>query len=231
MAHHTLFFSPGSCSFGAIVALEWANVPYNLCMVDRAQKQSEAYKKINDQQQAPALLLGDYVLTENPAILQHIAKHKPQLYFKQGTHEFDRANMILAFFGSNFHVAFHPFFAAQRFHDDEAVQAQIKDKAITNIRAKYKQIEQYFAKDGTYIMGEKPSLVDAYVYGLVRWGGKIFDIAKEAPHVAKFMATMEKDPAVQFALAMERGENAKSGGKFQGLVKLEDVQAPQSKAA
>jgi glutathione S-transferase len=230
-ANHILFFSPGACSFGAIVTLEWLGQPYQLCKVERAERQTPAYKKINDQAQVPALKTGGRILTENTAILQHLAGHDlaKGLSFRQGTPEFDTMNMALSYYGSNFHVAFHPFFAPQRFHDDEKTQAQIKEKAISNIRGKYEFVEKCFAGRERHF--EKPTIADAYAYGMLRWGAKLFDIPKEFPNTARFMAAQERDQAFKFALAAEAGEVAKSPNGFKGFVRLEDVEVPQCKAA
>jgi len=231
-----LFFSPGACSFGAIVALEWANIPYQLCKAEKAERQTDAYKKINYQGQVPAYSTGERILTENIAILEHIAARAPEknLQFKQGSMEDDTMNMILSYYSSNFHPAWWPYYAPMRFHDDEKVQGELKEKAITNIRTKYEFVEKCFEGCGDNSLHfDHKTIADAYFYGMARWGTntKIMDVKKSYPKIGNFMNKMEADPAVQFALAIEKGEEAKTTGKFQGLIKLEQVKAPAKKAA
>lgn len=231
-----LFLSPGACSFGAIVALEWANIPYQLCKVDRAERQTDAYKKINPLGAVPAYKTGERVITENIAILKHIAALAPakNLDFKPGTEEADTMNMILSFYTSGFHVAFYPFFAPMRYHDDEKIQQEIKHKAVGNIRTKYEHVEKAFAaysKNSLHF--DHKTIADPYFYGMARWANSagIFNVGTEYPHIGGFMTKMEEDPAIKFALAIEKGEDAKTTGKFQGLVKLQEVKAPAKKAA
>ncbi len=235
MANPILFFSAGTCSFGAIVAFEWSGISYQLCKADRPERQTDAYKKINYQGQVPALKTpDDRVITENPAILKHIAAHAEgkNLDFKAGTNESDMMNMILSYYSSNFHPAWWPYFAPMRFHDDEKVQAELKEKAIINIRTKYEFVEKCFSGCGENgLHFPQKTIADAYFYGMARWGGKFMDVKKEYPNIGKFMTAMENDPAVKFALAIEKGEDAKTTGKYLGMVKLEEVKAPVKKAA
>lgn len=227
-----LFFSPGACSLGAMVALEWSGKPYNLCRVEKPQRQSEAYLKLNKTGQVPALKTESRLITENSAILQHIAglDTGKQIAFEQGTQQFDKMNTLLSLLSSNFHVAFYPYFAPQRYHDDEEIQAEIKEKAVSNIRTKYDLMNSQLAGHDYLFGGDKPTIADAYFYGMVRWGVKLFDIQNDFPNLARFMANMEKDPAVKFALATEKGEDAKTTGDFKGQVELEEV-SPAAKAA
>ena len=226
-----LFFSPGACSLGAMVVLEWLAKPYYLCRVERAERQTPAYKKINDQGQVPALKTGKRILTENAAILQHLGAQdlNKGLTFKQGTPEFDTMNMVLSYYGSNFHVAFYPYFAPQRFHDDVNIQPQIKEKAISNIRSKYEFIDKCFS--GHEYHFDKPTIVDAYAYGMLRWGAKFLNIPQEFPNIARFMAAQERDPAFKLALAAEAGEVTKSPSGFKGFIRLEDIEGNPAQAA
>lgn len=50
-----LFYSPGTCALGAIVALEWVAHPYALCRVERAARATPEFRRINPQGKVPAL--------------------------------------------------------------------------------------------------------------------------------------------------------------------------------
>lgn len=228
-----LFFSPGACSFGAIVALEWSNTPYKLCKVDKTMRQSDAYKRINPLQQVAALKVGNRVISENAAILNSIGARDlaKEIVFKQGTPEFDKMNQILSYLASNFHAGFYPFFAPQRYIGDEKQQQEVKQFAVQNIRQRYEHINQMLNGHET-IFGGKPTVADAYMYGMLRWGASLFNFTKEFPNIAKFQAALEQDKAVQFALAAEKEDAAaKTTGKFEGFINLEDVKPPQSAKA
>jgi glutathione S-transferase len=215
----TLFYSPGACSLAAMVALEWAEQPYRLSRVDREVRASDVYKRINPLAQVPALKLGERVLTENAAVLAHIADRRPdlQLLPAPGTPERDRATQWLSYFGSNFHASFYPWFNPQRFIKDESLRPAVKEAAVENIRARLAYVDQALAGQ-RYVMGDR-SVLDAYLYAMSRWANKIVDVPKDYPNVAAHQMRMELDPAVQFALATERGEPGTSpSGKLLGTV-------------
>src|SRR3546814_2937822 len=71
-----LYYNPGSCSLASHAALEEAGLPYEAELIDLTQndKFSDAYRQKNPWARVPALQIGDDVLTDNIAILNHIAE-------------------------------------------------------------------------------------------------------------------------------------------------------------
>src|SRR3546814_11308903 len=71
-----LYYNPGSCSLASHAALEEAGLPYEAELIDLTQNAqfSDAYRQKNPWARVPALQIGDDVLTENIAILNHIAE-------------------------------------------------------------------------------------------------------------------------------------------------------------
>ncbi len=223
-----LFFSPGACSFGSIVALEWAGIPYRLCSVDKAQRQTPEFKRINPLAAVPAYKAADgHTLTENAAILQHIAAQNPaaKISAEYGSADWDRQNYLISLFSSGFHVAFYPYFMPQRYIGDEKLMPEVKDFAVKNIRAKYEQVNTLL-EGRDYFIGNKPTIVDAYFFGMSRWGAALFNIGQDFPNIARFEANLAKEPAVQFALAAEKQDSsAKPTGRFEGFVELSSASA------
>src|SRR3546814_12369454 len=75
-----LYYNPGSCSLASHAALEEAGPPYEAELIDLTQNAqfSDAYRQKNPWARVPALQIGDDVLTENIAILNHIAELVPE---------------------------------------------------------------------------------------------------------------------------------------------------------
>ncbi|AMK20341.1 MULTISPECIES: glutathione S-transferase N-terminal domain-containing protein [Sphingobium] len=75
-----LYYNPGSCSLASHAALEEAGLPYEAELIDLTQNAqfSDAYRQKNPWARVPALQIGDDVLTENIAILNHIAELVPE---------------------------------------------------------------------------------------------------------------------------------------------------------
>ena len=74
-----LYYAPGACSLAPHIALEEVGVPFELSRIDLAnnQQSSAEYRRINPKGYVPALVDGDWVLTEAPAILRYIAARHP----------------------------------------------------------------------------------------------------------------------------------------------------------
>lgn len=78
--HLTLYHFPGACSQVCVFALEHADLPYELRLVDlKSNEQAQpAYAAISALGKVPALVIDDVVLTENAAIQTYIAELRPQ---------------------------------------------------------------------------------------------------------------------------------------------------------
>ena len=76
MAGLKLYYSPGACSLAPSIALEETGVafePVLTKLADGAQKTPE-FLALNPKGRVPVLADGDFVVTENPAILRYIAR-------------------------------------------------------------------------------------------------------------------------------------------------------------
>lgn len=219
------FYSPGVCSLGGQVVLEWLEQPYFLCRVERETRTTPAYLKINPLHKVPALKVGEQVIIENAAILAYLAERRPELNLGPGAGAMARIEFLQwqSYLASGFHAAFTPYFAPGRYTTDAAQHEAVRQAAIANIRDQYAYVNQALGgKD--YIMGAQKSVLDPYFYGLARWGKKLVDIPTNYPNVARHMARMEADPAVQFAIATEKGQAAASpSDQYRGNLDLDGV--------
>jgi glutathione S-transferase len=215
----TYFYGPGTCALGGIIALEWLGAPYRLCRIDRETRQGSQYRRIHPQAKVPALRAGERTLVENTAILTHLAERKPGLLPPHGTAGRDAANAWLSYLSSGLHPAFFPYFNPQRYAPYESLYPLIKEAAIGRVRQELAYVDEAVGRYG-YLAGATKTLCDAYMFGMVRWA-KFVDLPREYPRLTAWKARMESDPAVPFALATEREENATSpSGAFAGHVPL-----------
>ena len=74
-----LFHFPGACSRVSVCALEWAELPYRLTLVNLAasEQTGSAYKAVSAMGKVPALMLDGAPLLENAAILTFIHALRP----------------------------------------------------------------------------------------------------------------------------------------------------------
>ena len=90
------------------------------------------------------LVDGDFVLTQNVAILCYLAQLHPNVrLFGDGTAR-GRAEVMrwLGFLNSDVHPAFKPIFAPSRYHPDAAAAGVIANTARSQVRQHLERLEQ-----------------------------------------------------------------------------------------
>jgi glutathione S-transferase len=192
-----LFFSPGACSLHPHITLREAGLPFELVRVDlRAHKTSDGgdYYKVNPKGYVPALQLDDgSILTEGAVIDQYVADLKPQskLLPPAGTMERYRVQESLHFIATEIHKAFGPLFGGS----DEA-----KELARTRIGKRF-DLLAHELDARPYLVGDGFTPADAYLFNMLTWATHTgIDLALQA-----FFARVQQRPAVQAALAAEKG--------------------------
>ncbi|MBC7466160.1 MAG: glutathione S-transferase family protein [Bdellovibrio sp.] len=221
----TLFYLPGTCAFGSIVALEWLKMPFRLCRLTPAELKSDAYVKLNPLSQVPTFKSKEGVLTESAAILQHIGflGLDKKIAYRQGTATFDHLNQVMSFLTTGLHASIGPVIHPDRFANDPLAQEEVVHKSKTEtIPARLKHVEQMINSSG-WLIADHPTIADAYFYGVARAAKDFINFDKDFPKIANLFSKMKKEPAVIFAHAIEDQANFKSAGGFKGEVKLNEI--------
>ncbi len=223
-----LFYGvPEGCSFGSIVALEWSGLPYRLCRVEMPDVVStDDYARINAVGETPSLLLEDgRTISESIAILHHIGAHAVGngLGFAQGSEDFDRLNQMLAFLNTTFFKAFGPLWYAFEHSLEPQEKQALNAYGIAAVEKAHQTLERLF-EGREWLLGNGPSLADAYFVGIARWNDfhKVVD-RRQFPGLHRLYERMQQEPAVRFAHAIEHRQDAKSSGGFRGEVDLAEA--------
>lgn len=232
-----LFYGvPAGCSFGSIVALEWLRIPYRLCRIDMLgdEIRSEGYRRVNPVAETPSLLTSDgRLLSESMAILGHLAPHgvDPGLAFAQGTAGFDRLNQMLAFLNTALFGGFSPLWYAYEHGLEGAAKAALHDFGAGLLEKAHADLAGMLG-EGPFLLGGRPTLADAYFYGIARWAEYHGVPDRTAwPGLQGLFEQLREDPAVRFAEAIEKGEEAVSCGGFRGHVSLDEALGELRQAA
>ncbi len=198
-----LYYSPGACSLADHIALEWIGQPYETAKLSREQRQTPEYLKINPAGAVPALQDGDWVLTQNAAILNYLADSFPEAKLGGDGTTKGRAEVTkwLAFANSDIHPAFHPLFGSTAYLEDAAVIEKTKAAARTKLRGLFERADAQLAgKD--WITGSR-SIADPYLYVVTRWAkGNAVDLSG-LDNLERFFRHIEADAAVQTVLKDE----------------------------
>lgn len=196
-----LYYAPYTCSLSPHIVLRELGLPFELVKVDNQTKQTadgRDFRTINPKGYVAALELDDgQVLTEGPAIVQHLADLRPEkmLAPAAGTWERVRLQEWLNFVTSEIHAGLAPLF-----------NAALPEEARAFFRAKlFKRFD--FLQDTLsrqdYLTGASFTVADAYLFTVLGWC-KLFSIDLDRwPALSTYVKRVGVRPAVLAALRAE----------------------------
>ncbi len=197
-----LYYAPGACSLSPHIALIESGLPFSIERVDfntRRTETGEDYAAVNVRGYVPALRLdsGD-VLTEGAAIVQFIADKAPAsgLAPQAGTLERARLQEALNFIASELHKAFSPLFRP-------ATDEQGKQDARKAVALRLGQVEAMLSDGRAYLLGERFSVADGYLFTVVSWSGHAGIALDPWPKLQAFMGRLAQRPSIRQAIAAE----------------------------
>ena len=162
-----LYYAPGACSQAPHIALREANVAFDLVKTDiRAKKLADGsdYLAINPKGAVPALQLEDgTVLTENAAILQYVGDYAPESGLLPRLGDFDRYRVIewLNYVATELHKGFGPLWNPSASEDAKEAARELLGKKFDYVQGRL--------GDGPYLLGERFTLPDAYLFVILNW--------------------------------------------------------------
>ncbi|MFC5419980.1 glutathione transferase GstA [Bosea eneae] len=197
-----LYYAPGACSLSPHIALREAGLPVTLEKVDLVAGKTETgtdYAAVNPKGYVPALQFEDgSVLTEGAVIARYIADLAPDtdLAPKPGSFERVRLEELMNFIGSELHKAYTPLFLPDTSEDGKAA-------ARTRIARKLAHIESILADGRDYLLGERFSVADGYLFTIVNWSESRGVPLDAFPKLRAFMARIGARASVQEAMRAE----------------------------
>jgi len=194
-----LYYSPGACSLAPHIAMRELGIPVDLMKVDLKAKQYEGgdYKQVNPKGYVPAVETPAGVLTEAPVILQYLADQKPEsgLAPKPGDAARYKLQEMLNFITSEMHKGMGNFFNPAM---NDGWRQAVTDRLGVRMDWLAKQLE-----GRQYIMGDKFTVADAYLFTILNWAGPSkFDLSKW-PAITDYQKRVAQRPKVQEALKAE----------------------------
>jgi glutathione S-transferase len=196
-----LFYTPGACSLSPHIALCEAGLPFSLHKVDLKDKtvdSGEDFNRVNGKGYVPALQLDSgEVLTEGSAIVQYIADQKPAagLAPAAGTMERYRLQEWLNFVTAEIHKPMGSMF--------NPAQTPEWKEAVKTILAKRLDWLSAQLAGKQYLMGDKFSVADGYLFTVLGWAKHVsFDLGKW-PAIEDYAARVGRRPKVVEAMKAE----------------------------
>ncbi|MCE3288371.1 MAG: gst1 [Caulobacter sp.] len=198
----TLHFAPDSCALATLIVLEELALDYRLVAVDlRAGDQRTAeFLALNPKGRAPVLVADEGVLTETPALLDHLARSVGAL---MPAAPFDQARLLAfnSYLCATVHVAHAHRMRGYRWADDPAAIAAMQAKVPASVTEAFAVIEDQLS--GPWVMGEVFTTADPYLFTLAQWLEADGADTARLPRVLAHRERVRARSAVRRALAVE----------------------------
>lgn len=196
-----LYYTPGVCSLSPHICLREADLPFELIKVDIKQHtldDGRDYLDINPNGYVPMLELdsGDR-LSEGPAIVQYIADLKPaaRLAPPAGTLARAKLQSWLNFLSTEIHKGYSPMF-------NPAANAEFRTWQRERLVQRYGWIQEQLG-GRQYLMGERFTVADAYLFTTLGWLGYVnLDLA-QWPGLSGYYERIASRPRVREAMRAE----------------------------
>ena len=208
MTQLKLFYAPGACSLAPHIVLEETGAPYEPVRIALAkgEQRTPEYLKINPKGRVPALVEGDWALTENPPILRYLARRFPEMrLWPEDARPEARCAEWLAWIASTIHVAYAHVRRPERYASGQAAIEDVVAKGKETCRELWAQVDQKLGS-GPWALGETYSVADPYLLTFWTWGrGPMlaFNMAGDLPNWTAHARRMAERPAVQRAFERE----------------------------
>lgn len=200
-----LYYAPGTCALACWIALEWAKADYT---AEKVVLGSEDYKKINPLAQVPALDIGGpRPMSEAGAILNYIAEKYPEAKLgpDEGLENRFLFNETMSFLTGDFHPAFWPFFAPQRFTtqtDSQALEA-VRTASHARVDRVMTHLDQIIG-ERAHVYRDRRTVADAYAFVMASWSTNFPKTWHAYPNVARVMEAVGADVAVKKVLELSK---------------------------
>jgi glutathione S-transferase len=200
-----LYYLPGACSLATHIVLEWVGAPYETVKMERAALKSPEYLALNPNGAVPVLVDGDFVLTQNLAILGYLAERYPDARLLGDGTARGRAELMrwLGFLNSDVHPAFKPIFGPARFHPDPAAAPILAENARAQVRKHLEQLDRRLRGREWLVDGR--SIADPYLFVMLRWARRLGIDSSGLDGLTQFFDRMQADRGVRAALTAEEG--------------------------
>jgi glutathione S-transferase len=203
-----LFYAAHTCSLATHIVLEEVGADYSTVRIDfgKAEQRSPEYLEVNPKGRVPALVTDRGVLTETPAMLVFVAQSFPAAGLAPIDDPFAFAAMqaFNSYLCSTLHIAHAHRMRGHRWvdADDAASIAAMQRQVPQSVSACYDLIEHDMLK-GPWVMGERYTICDPYLFTLAQWLEQDGVDAKRIPRVVDHRRRVSERASVRKAIAAE----------------------------
>jgi glutathione S-transferase len=202
----SLYYYPGNASLLPHMMLREIGAEFELRLVDRGQnaQKSHEYLKLNPSGRIPVLIDGDLILFETAAVALHLADKFPEADLAPAVGTAERAEFYkwIIHLTNTPQVEYRAWFYPHEHVTDEAAAPTVKQAANERLNRMFDVISEQLG-DRTWLLGERFSAADLFLFMLIRWGRGLPRPPRSIPNLNALAERVLARPAVQKALEAE----------------------------
>ncbi|HYD69733.1 glutathione S-transferase family protein [Azospirillum sp.] len=201
----TLYNMPSTAGMAPHIVLREIGAPHRMVLLDgdaKAQKAPE-YLALNPHGRVPTLVDGDLVISESAAICLHLAETHPQAGLVPPLGSAERARLVqwLVYLTNTVQAEMMPYFYPDRYVPEEGAAA-LRARVEARLAGMFAHIDGELA-GRTWLLGERYTIADPYLFMLARWTRNMTRKARDLPNLGPYLARVYARPAVAEALKAE----------------------------
>jgi glutathione S-transferase len=203
-----LYFYPGACSLAPLLVLEELAVPFEARLVDFSSNEqtTPGFLALNPKGRVPLLVVDEFKLTENPAILRFLAMSigDGSLWPQEGEDD-ARCHELLAWISSTVHPMYSHVTRPARYAEGENARAAVQAKGQQSTLELWADIDRLL-QSKRWAVGHRLSVADYYLLVVWTWArrcGFAGDVATTFPAWTAHARLLGKRPATHRAFTRE----------------------------
>lgn len=203
---YVLHYFPGNASLLPHMMLREIGAKFELRQVDRAAEaqRSPAYLKLNPHGRIPVLEHGGTVLYETAAIALYLAEQHPEAGLAPAPGTPGRADFLkwMVHLTNTPQTEFRAWFYPEEHVPDPGLAPAVKQSAEMRLNGMFDRIAGELGA-GPWLLGERFSAVDLFLFMLVRWGRTMPRPPRSLAPLAGLAQRVSARPAVVATLEAE----------------------------
>ncbi len=200
---YELYYNEGTAAFAPQMVLEEVGAAYELVPVDISpdKPRDPEFLKLNPNGWVPVLVDGDLVMHELAAIVMYRTDRYPEAGLAPPPGDSLRGKFYqwLVYMADTLQIAYQMNYYPERHSTDPDHIPNIVDKAAERLARVWGYIDDSL-DPGPYLLGERFSACDIFVYMLTTWHPKGDEFLATVPNVVRCVERVVQRPAVQRAM-------------------------------